>query len=116
MGNDEIPDDAQKGEYDLVSAAVSDAALGEFLGTNYVDIEYDLPVWPPIENVEGSVSIHLSATISYRDGQASYTLPSSPILVSFSAGEGKAVFSTFRVAKNGTDDMMLALQYMMYNL
>jgi len=116
VGDDEIPDDAQAGEYDFVTAAVSDAALAEFLGKNYVDVEFDLPVWPVLENVDGSVSVHLTASVEYRDGTNTFTLPTSPILVSFTSGEGKVVFSAFRMAKNATADMAVSLQYMMYNL
>ena len=116
VGDDTVPDDAQVGEYDLVNAAVSDAALADWLGENYVDIEYDLPVWAPIESTAGSVTEHLSGNVSYREGQNEYALASVPLLVSFTSGEGKVVYSTFRVAKNGTTDMMLVLQYMMYNL
>ena len=116
VGDDNTPDDAQKGEFDFITAAVTDASLGEFLGENYVDIEYDLPVWPPIEGVHDSTSTHLTGSVQYREGTAIYTLPSSPILVSFSAGAGRVFFSTFRVAKNGTNDMLLTLQYAMYSL
>jgi hypothetical protein len=116
IGDDGTPNAAQSGEYQNVNAAVSDAALAEFLGTNYVSIQYDLPVWPPIENVQSSVSVHMSASINYRLGTSSYTQPSSPILVSFSAGNGKVVYSTFRVAKNTNTNMLSTLQYMMYNL
>jgi len=116
VGDDAIPDAAQVGEYDYVHAAVSDAALAEFLGKNYVDIDFDLPVWPPIQSVDGAVSVHLSGQVDYRSGSSSGAIPNSPLLVSFTAGEGKVVFGAFRVAKNATDDMMMALQYMMYTL
>lgn len=116
VGTDEVPDDAQQGDYDYVSAAVSDSALAGWLGTNFVDIEYDLAVWPPIESVAGSVSVHLAGDVHYRQGTTSYSLTAVPMLVSFSSGNGKVVFSTFRVAKNSTTDMLLVLQYMMYNL
>jgi len=116
VGADEVPDDAQQGEYDLVTAAISDAALADWLGSNSIEIEYDLPVWPPMEGVSGSVTTHLSGNVSYRIGQSTYTLAAVPLLASFSSGEGKVVFSTFRVAKNGSSDMMQVLQYMMYNL
>jgi len=116
VGDDETPDDAQTGEYGLVNAAVSDSALAEFLGKNYIEVEFDLPVWPVLENVDGSVSVHLSGSVEYRLGTQTYTLPTSPILVSFTSGEGKVVASAFRVAKNATDDMVVTLQYLMYNL
>jgi hypothetical protein len=116
VGDDGTPDDAQTGEYQTVNAAVSDASLGSFLGSNYISVVYDLPVWPPIENVDGLVSIHLTASVDYRLGRTPYTLPSSPILVSFGSGSGKVAFSTFRVARNATSDIMATLQYMMYRL
>ncbi len=40
----------------------------------------------------------------------------APLLVSFNAGDGKVVFSTFRVARNADVAMTQTLQYMMYNL
>ena len=116
VGDDDEPDAAQTGEYGQVTAAISDASLAEWLGGNYIDIEYDLPVWPPIENTSSAVSVHLAGTIEYREGTRSYTLSSVPLLTSFTSGEGRVVFSTFRVAKNASTDMMLVLQYMMYNL
>lgn len=116
VGADEVPDDAQLGDYDTVTAVVSDTSLSEFLGTTYLDIDYDLPVWPPVENVSSSVSVHLTGTVPYSDGLSDYTLTSVPLLLSFNSGDGKVVFSTFRVVKNASDDMVATLQYMMYNL
>lgn len=116
VGADEVPDDAQKGEYASVSAAIADASLSEFLDADYTTIEYDLPVWPPIENVSSSVSVHLTGSVPYSDGLSEYTLSGVPLLVSFNDGGGKVVFSTFRVVRNGGPDMINVLQYMMYNL
>jgi len=116
VGNDDEIDAAQLGEYGEVTAAVSDSSLADWLGDNHVDIEYDLPVWPPIEDVSSSVSVHLSGSVEYRQGTSTYTLSSVPLLVSFSAGQGRVVYSTFRVAKNASTDVMLVLQYMMYSL
>jgi hypothetical protein len=116
VGDDNVPDDAQKGEYAYVNAAVSDSALAEFLGKDYIEVEFDLPVWPVMDSVDGSVSVHLSATVEYREGTETISLPARPILASFTAGEGKVVYASFRVAKNATADMVMSLQYMMYNL
>lgn len=116
VGDDYVIGDAQTGEYALVNAAVTDSALASWLDTNYVQVEYDLPVWPPIESVSGSVSVHMSGNIEYRLGQQTFYLTAVPILVSFTAGEGKVAFSTFRVARNASTEMVMVLQYMMYNL
>lgn len=116
VGDDSIPDDAQNGEYDLVTANVRDAAMADWLGSDALEIYFDLPVWPPMESVDGSVTTHLEANVTYRVGTNSYDLAQAPILVSFSSGEGRVVFSSFRVARNGDANMLLILQYMMYNL
>ena len=116
VGADEVPDDAQKGDYDLVNAAVSDAALAEFLGKDYLDVQYDLPVWPPIESIATGVSVHLSGTVPYSDGLSEYTLTAVPLLVSFNSEQGKVAFSTFRVVPNSDEDMLAIIQYMLYEL
>lgn len=116
VGSDNTPNEAQVGDYDLVEAAVSDAALASWLDSNYIQVEYDLAVWPPIESVSGSVSTHIAGNVDYRLGTSVYTLSAVPLLVSFTDGEGKVVFSTFRLARNSSTEMMLVLQYMMYNL
>ena len=116
VGADEIPDAAQLGEYGMVNAAVSDAALAEWLDSDYTLVEFDLPVWPPIEGVSDTVSVHLTGSIDYREGINIYTVAASPLLVSFTYGDGKVAYSTFRVAKNADADIILTLQYMMYSL
>lgn len=116
VGADEVPDDAQKGDYELVNAAVSDAAMAEFLGKDYLDIQYDLPVWPPIESIASGVSVHLSGTVPYSDGLSEYTLTAVPLLVSFNSEKGKVAFSTFRVVPNSNEDMLAIIQYMLYQL
>jgi len=116
VGADEIPNDAQLGDYQLVNAAVSDSSMAEYLGKDHIDIQYDLPVWPPIESVASSVSVHLTGNVPYSDGVSEYTLTSVPLVVSYNAGQGKVVFSTFRVVPNASTDLLNMFQYMMYNL
>jgi len=116
VGADEVRGDAQMGDYDNVTAAISDTSLAEFLGTSYLEVTYDLPVWPPVESVSSSVSVHLTGTVPYSDGLSDYTLTSVPLLYSFNSGDGKVVYSTFRVARNSSDEMVDLLQYMMYRL
>jgi len=116
VGADEIPNAAQLGEYGLINAAVSDEALAEWLDKDHVKIEYDLPVWPAVEGAATTVSVHLTGAIDYREGTNVYTLTAVPLLASFTSGDGKVAFATFRVAKNADADVMLTLQYMMYSL
>lgn len=118
LGDDKLPNDAQAGDQQQVNAVISDSALAAWLGSkdSQVKIEYDLPVWPAIESVEDTVSVHLSGNVNVRMGTYVDTLNASPLLTSFNDGQGKVVYATFRVAKNASADMLLILQYMMYSL
>jgi hypothetical protein len=118
LGDDSQPNDAQAGDQQLVNAAISDSALAAWLGSkdSHVDIEYDLPVWPAIDSVDDTVSVHLSGSVNVRIGTYQDTINASPLLTSFNDGQGKVVYATFRVAKNASADMLLILQYMMYSL
>lgn len=119
VGEDLTPNDAQKGEAGPVIAAIADEALADWLGKAdeaQIDLDYDLPVWPPIQSVATSVSIHLRGDVKYRQGQDPYSLTSAPLLTSFNEGEGKVVYATFQVARNSSTDMLRVVQYMMYSL
>jgi hypothetical protein len=116
IGVDDIPDAAQTGDQQAVNAAISDAQLSAWLGADHVEIEYDLPVWPAIMSTEKTVSTHLSGQVSVRIGSYEDTLTAVPLLASFSDGKGKVVNATFRVAKNGSTEMLLIMQYMLYSL
>jgi hypothetical protein len=118
LGDDAEPNSAQAGDQQIVNAAISDSALAAWLGSkdSRVDVEYDLPVWPAIAEVDPSASVHLEGSVDVRMGTYTDTINASPLLTSFNDGEGKVVYATFRVAKNASADMLLILQYMMYQL
>lgn len=116
LGDDNLRDDAQAGEYDIVDAKVTDEALAKYLGASAIEVEYDLPVWPPIELVEPYVSVHLTGNVVYREGENESQLPSVPLLASFSGGEGRVAYATFRVVANHNSDMVSVLQYMLGEL
>jgi hypothetical protein len=69
-------------------------------------------VWPAVEGASSTVSVHLTGAI-YREGTNVYRLTAVPPLASFTSGEGKVAYATFRVAKKVNADVMLTLQYMM---
>jgi hypothetical protein len=116
LGDDNIPNSAQLGEYDSVNAGVTDEALALELGTTSVNVSYDLPVWPPIERVEGYVSVHLTGTVHYNEGADVSTLANVPLLVSFSGGYGRVGYATFRVVANHSQEMVDTLRYMLHEI
>jgi hypothetical protein len=54
--------------------------------------------------------------VGYREGDFTSTIAASPLLVSFSGGEGRVAFGSFRFVANGDADMRLVLQYLMHEL
>ncbi|TVQ94040.1 MAG: hypothetical protein EA397_02710 [Deltaproteobacteria bacterium] len=116
LGDDNVPNAAQLGEYGTVNAVVTDDSVADFIGQSSLTIEYDLPVWPPIVNVEDYVSVHMRGNVSYREGTQSQQLEDSPLMVSFSGGRGRVAFATFRVAANQSQPMQATFQYIMYNV
>ncbi len=118
LGVDHVPDSAQLGNAQVVQASISNEVLGQFLddedGT--MQVLYDLPVWPPLEQVSHTVSTHLLGTVTYREAGVDIPIPSSPMMVSFNGGGGKVVFSTFRLAANIDDQMLLMWKYALFEL
>ena len=114
----EIPNAAQLGRAGPVTARIPDVGLADWLGVDQMQISYDLPVWPPIADVKGddSVNVHMQGKVEYQIGPTPQQLGSSPLLVSFAAGEGRVAYSTFRIAENADSNIVLTLQYMMYSL
>lgn len=100
LGEDTIPDDAQRGETGTVNANVADSAMATAIGTSEVEISLDLIEWPLIESADPSTTVHLLADVRYRSGEVTQDLAASPLLVSFQAGSGTVWFSSFRFGAN----------------
>ena len=116
LGDDLVPNAAQHGDYDDVQASVIDASLAEYLKQDVINISYDLPVWPPILGVEGYVSIHLAGDVHYRYGSSEGIVPAAPLLASFSGGNGRVIFSTFRAVANQDQVKEDVIQYLLYDI
>ena len=117
VGADELPNAAQLGEDGLIRATVTDSPLAAWLEVDEIEISYELPVWPPIAEVNADfVNVHLQGDIEYRLGTNIVGLGASPLLVSFKSGDGTVAYSTFRIADNAESSVVLTLQYMMYSL
>ncbi|HHO53509.1 MAG TPA: hypothetical protein ENK18_22220 [Deltaproteobacteria bacterium] len=111
FGDDTIPDDAQVGDTDTITAEVLDPQLASALSKDTLDLSYDLPTWPVIEDTSAEVTIHLQGDAPWRDGLSSGTVPGAPLLVSFPDGDGRVWLSTYRSAANQGDEMLEVLSY-----
>jgi hypothetical protein len=113
LGDDTVADDAQKGEPGLIPADVLDLQMAKIAGVAQVDIQYDLPVWPVIESVADDVMVHMVGHAKYRTGFDVQSLEDSPLLVSFEEGNGRVVFSTYRIAVNDDPTLRAALRVLL---
>ncbi|MFT4625111.1 MAG: hypothetical protein ACI8PZ_003777 [Myxococcota bacterium] len=106
-GNDDVPDQAQVGEPGMVSADVLDADLASVIGSPLVELTYDVPVWPVAES--SSAKVWMTGSAKFRVGFEVSTMEDSPLLVSFEKGEGRVVFTSFRLAVNDDPNLRKSL-------
>lgn len=111
LGEDTEHDAAQLGVPQTVRANITFGALSDYVGSETVDVSFDLDTWPVIQRVDASVTVYQRAgEVSYRDGTEEYVSEDAPLLVGFEPeGGGRVVFSSWRAAANmdgrGTDVM-----------
>ena len=116
LGDDTVPDEAQRGETGGVTVHVSDQDMGNVVGADVV-VVYDLIEWPVVESVGAETTIHMTGDAVWRDGFDTYTVAASPMLVSFTDGAGQVVFSSFRYTTQAKrDDGLPYIDYIINDL
>jgi hypothetical protein len=104
-------DAAQMGLSDEVIADVVDGKLAESLENDQLAVAYDFSYWTVVESAGSGTRTHLSGTVNFRgsDGEGELQLHEVPLLLSFPAGSGKVVFSSFswRAQNRSAADLML---------
>jgi len=108
-GDDTVPNAAQVGDVAVVDAKVIDHALSQALGTDSVDVTYDLPVWPVIESVSSDVNVYLQGDAPWRHGLDSGQVENSPLVAGFDAGSGRVVMTTYRGSANTSQELLSVL-------
>ena len=107
-----VPDDAQKGEPDVVVANVVHPDLNQNLGQETVDIDFDMAVWPPVISTSEEVTVFLRADVRSRDGMSTSNHSASPVLLRFASGDGHVVYSPWRHTANDEGDSLEVIRYM----
>ena len=79
-----------------VEATVGSAALAEHLGTDVVDVAFDLPEWPVSRGADADTRVLLTADVPLVDGEATDV----PIALAVDAAEGRVVHLAFRARAN----------------
>jgi hypothetical protein len=119
LGDESVPDDAQRGEIGEVRGVVVDEALAAALGTDTLLLTYNFSNWAVLERVADSdaVKVLVEGDVEYRDpsGEGTVQLTGVPLLVSIPMGSelgGEILYSTFPLDEQNSavvDAMLLHL-------
>lgn len=113
LGDDLVPDAAQKGDPGDMNAIIADDFMSAAIGLGQVTVHYDMSVYPLIETVDDSTRVYLTADMPWRNGQVVETVPDSPLAVSFEDGNGRVYYTGYRNAANGAGQMLDVLRYLL---
>jgi hypothetical protein len=103
------------------SASVLDTGLAAALGTSTVTINLDLPSWVVLDTQTSQPSdlrVLVRGNISYSGGffGGSSTLNNSPLIVQFTMGTGRVLFTSAHNEGQNTPDLEEILRYIVFEL
>lgn len=98
LGDDEVPDSAQMGVPGDLVAEVVDERLAEALGSDTLLLTYDYSNQVVLTDTRSRVTVWLRGdAVWHTEEGAERTQAGAPLLVSFSPGGGRVVYSTFHL-------------------
>ena len=114
-GNDSIYGSAEVGKYMLTTSFINDEEIKNHLGKDKADINFNLSGWVVIDSLEQGSSAEIWIT---ADSVRTFTekLINVPIMVYFSYGQGKVLYTSFHNEAQVTDDMVKILIRIIYGL
>jgi hypothetical protein len=116
LGDDSVPDAAQKGENAIVTAKLMDNGLKTAVGTEQVSVNFQLDGWPVIDRVGDGTTIYMRGDIPWREGMESYIIEDTPLLAGFSYGEGEVIFSSWLQSTNAEGDALEIIRHLLQDL
>lgn len=111
-GDDDTPDAAQVGEPTTVDADITSSSLKDAVGEETVRVKFDLDAWPIATSKSDDVKVYQKADVPWRVGEDSGTESGAPLLLDFPVGDGRVVFSSWRLAANAEGKGEKVIQYM----
>ena len=94
------PDAAQIGEIGELTCEVSSDNLAETLGQDNVKMNLDLDAWPVVDAAGDDTKVFLRTDAPWRKGMETGEEKDSPMLLEFESGEGKVVYTPWRMSAN----------------
>ena len=128
----DFPADPYVGVAQYVTATITDPGLTQYLGTDTVDLYYNLPAWVVMSDIgpdtdillQGSYETYSSSKVLLEKGKRLRTLKSSlasgkastmtdkPLAVFFRYGDGSVTYTTFHNEAQITDLQQKLLEYL----
>lgn len=103
------PENPLIGDDQIVTADIVDPGLASFLDKPTLEINFELPLWVPVESVEDSVKVYLAADIQLMDGAVSND---NPLTVSFAYGNGRVVYTAYHNEGQTSEEEIKFLNYL----
>ena len=107
-----VSPDALIGEVGEVVADITDATLAQAMGTDTMDIHFDLGSWAVIDSEGPGTQVHVRADVPTWQGR----LDDRPLTVSFTPGAGKVIYTSFHNEAQTTADMDAILEFIVLGL
>ena len=119
-GDDNVRNAAATGESGPLTGSVTDPALATALGTDTVNLQYDLPQWvvPTAAANNSRVLVQGNASAFNYSTFQTYNIPNAPLAVQFHFGSngGAVIYTSFHNEQQSTQHMDLILNYMVFEL
>lgn len=116
LGNDTDPNAAQLGVPMNVNATIIDSGLASAVGEPSMTVNFDLDAWPVIESVGDGVTTLQKGDVSWEFGLETTNETGKPLAVTFAAGDGTVVYTSWRMASNSDGNGGKVVRYLINDL
>lgn len=109
-------DAAQDGLLGYYDATVLEPSLSELLGANLVKVNMRVPQWAVVQSVSPDVKVYAQADVKVPPETAPETIEGAPLLMSFSLGKGRVVFSSFQTKDQTSEEIDTMMDFLIFEL
>lgn len=111
-GDDATPDDAQIGEPITITGTIQSSALESAAGSDTLKLKHDLDTWPvAVSTSEADVVV--TGDAPWRVGYQTGKQADAPLLVTFAAGDGQVIWSSWLQSHNAEGEAKKAIQWVL---
>ncbi len=116
FSNDTFPGSARQGHDGIIPATIQNEELKHHLGKKNVLINFNLPGWAIIDNVNSNLGLETWITADTIFVYPDQHRQNVPIMVHFIYNEGRVLYTSFHNEPQVTDDMVKILIRVIYGL